>query len=161
MKPTVYVETTIPSYLTAWPSKDVVRAAHQQITREWWAQRALYDLYISRLVVNECESGDPVAAQERLAAIVDIPLVEQTTEVARIANLLIIEIPLPEKASADAIHIASAAVHGIDYLLTWNCSHIANVMFRTKIELVCRREGYNPPLICTPEELKIEESYDG
>src|SRR5437588_9710250 len=73
MKPTVYVETTIPSYLTAWPSRDLVRAAHQQITREWWARRDRFDLYASRLVVQECQGGDPEAAADRLAALAGIP----------------------------------------------------------------------------------------
>jgi predicted nucleic acid-binding protein len=153
MKPRVYVETTIPSYLTAWPSRDLVRAAHQQITREWWSIRGDYELYSSRLVVRECQAGDPRAAADRLAAITDIPLLEQTAEAAALAEALLRDVPLPERAASDALHIATAAVHGMDYLLTWNCTHIANVTFRPQIEAVCRANGYEPPLICTPEEL--------
>jgi hypothetical protein len=153
MKPRVYVETTVPSYLTAWPSRDLVRAAHQQITREWWARRGEFALYSSRLVVQECQAGDPQAAADRLAALVDVPLLELTPDAATLAEALVRGVPLPERAAADALHIAIAAVHGVDYLLTWNCTHIANVTFRPQIESVCRAAGYAPPLICTPEEL--------
>jgi hypothetical protein len=152
----VYVETTIPSYLTAWPSRDLVRAAHQQITQEWWARRGSYELYSSRLVVVECQAGDPQAAADRMAAMAGIPLLEQSPEVASLAEALLRDVPLPPKAASDALHIATAAVHGMEYLLTWNCTHIANVTFRPQIEAVCRAAGYEPPLICTPEELSVE-----
>ena len=153
MKPRIYVETTVPSYLTAWPSRDLVRAAHQQITREWWARRDEFELYSSRLVVQECQSGDPRAAADRLASLASIPLLEQTSNAAVLAEALVRGVPLPERAAADALHIAIAAVHGMGYLLTWNCTHIANVTLRPQIEAVCRASGYEPPLICTPEEL--------
>lgn len=156
MKPTVYIETTVPSYLTAWPSRDLVRAAHQQITREWWSHREVFDLYSSRLVVKECEGGDPLAAVERLTALAGIPLLAQVPEVSALAEELVRDVPLPEKATADALHIATAAVHGMKYLLTWNCAHIANVILRPAIESVCRTAGFEPPLICTPEELSWE-----
>jgi hypothetical protein len=156
MKPTVYVETTIPSYLTAWPSRDLVRAAHQQITREWWAQREGFDLYASRLVVQECQAGDAQAAADRLATLAGILLLEQEAEAAELAEALLRNVPLPPNAAADALHIATAAVHGMQYLLTWNCTHIANVALRPRIEAVCRSTGYEPPLICTPEELPTE-----
>jgi len=93
-----------------------------------------------------------------LAALTGIPLLEQTAEVAALADALLREVPLPEKAAADALHIATAAVHGLDYLLTWNCTHIANATLRPRIEVVCRAAGYEPPSICTPEELSGEES---
>ncbi len=153
MKPRVFIETTIPSYLTAWASSDLVRAAHQQLTKAWWAGRDRYDLYTSRLVIQECEAGDPVAAAERLAAIADIPLLQQTERIGELAEALIRGMPLPPKAMSDSLHIATAAVHGIEYLLTWNSTHIANVTLRPRIENVCRTAGYEPPLICTPEEL--------
>jgi predicted nucleic acid-binding protein len=156
MKPTVYVETTIPIYLTAWPSLDLVRAAHQQITREWWARRGGFELYASRLVVQECQAGDAQAAADRLAALAGIPLLEQEPEVAELAEALLRDVPLPAKAAADALHIATAAAHGMQYLLTWNCTHIANVALRPQIEAVCRAAGFEPPLICTPEELPTE-----
>lgn len=161
MKPRVYVETTVPSYLTAWPSQNLVRAAHQEITREWGARRGMFDLYSSRLVVRECQAGDERAAADRLAAPAGVPLLEQTPDAASLAEALVRGIPLPERAAADALHIAIAAVHGVDYLLTWNCAHIANVTLRPRIEAVCRAAGYEPPLICTPEELPTGEQDDG
>jgi hypothetical protein len=157
MKPTVYIETTIPSYLTAWPSRDLVRAAHQQITREWWTRRDEFDLYPSRLVVQECQAGDEQAAAHRLASLAGIPLLEQEAEAAELADALLRDVPLPQKAAADALHIATAAVHGMQYLLTWNCTHLANAALRPQIEAVCRAAGFEPPLICTPQELPAEE----
>ncbi len=160
MKMRIYVETTVPSYLAAWPSRDLIRAAHQQITREWWAKRGAFELYTSRLVVKECQAGDSQAAADRLAVLAGIPLLEQAPDVADLAEALVQRVPLPAKAAADALHIAVAAVNGMDYLLTWNCTHIANVTLRSRIEAVCRAAGYEPPLICTPEELPVEESDD-
>jgi hypothetical protein len=153
MKPRVYVETTIPSYLTAWPSRDLVRAGHQQVTREWWARRTTFEIYVSRLVIEECRGGDPAAAADRLAALAGVPLLEENEATAALATALVRDVPLPEQATADALHIAIAAVNGMAYLLTWNCRHIANVMLRPRIEAVCRAAGYTPPLICTPDEL--------
>jgi predicted nucleic acid-binding protein len=157
MKPRVYVETTIPSYLTAWPSRDLLRAAHQQITREWWDRRTAFELFISPLVLVECQAGDPTAAAERLAALAGLPLLDQTADVAALAETLVVSVPIPQRAAADALHIATAAVHGMQYLMTWNCTHIANVTFRSRIESACRAAGYEPPLICTPEELSPPE----
>ncbi len=160
MKPRVYVETTIPSYLTAWPSRDLVRAGHQQLTREWWAKRGLFELYVSRLVVEECRSGDAEAAADRLAALAGIPALEQSDEATALAAALVRNVPLPEKATSDALHIAIAAANGMNYLLTWNCTYIANVTLRPRIEAVCRAAGFEPPLICTPEELTCEGTDD-
>jgi hypothetical protein len=158
MKPRVYLETTIPSYLTAWPSRDLVRAAHQQITREWWEKRRTeFELYISQVVVRECQAGDATAAADRLKVLQDVPLLEQTQEATQLAQALVDQVPLPERAAVDALHVAIAAVHGMDYLLTWNCTHIANATLRGPIESVCRASGYEPPGICTPDELLAEE----
>jgi hypothetical protein len=154
MKPQLYLETTIPSYLTAWPSRDLIRAAHQEITREWWEQRrSEFDIFVSQVVVRECEGGDPDAAVRRLDAIRDLPLLEETAEAVALAGTLLSEVPLPEQAVVDALHIAVAATQGMNYLLTWNCTHIANASLRLRIESVCRVNGYEPPVICTPEEL--------
>lgn len=158
MKPRVYLETTIPSYLTAWPSRDLVRAAHQQITRDWWDRRRVeFELYISQVVLRECQAGDAIAAGERLKILQDLPLLEQTEEATRLAQALVDRVPLPQRAAVDALHVAIAAVHGVDYLLTWNCTHIANATLRNSIESVCRENGYEPPAICTPDELLAEE----
>jgi hypothetical protein len=161
MKPRLYLETTIPSYLTAWPSRDLVRAAHQQVTREWWEQRrAEFDLYISQVVVRECKGGDPAAAEKRLEAIRDLPLLEQTVEAELLAEALLREVPLPEQAGVDALHVGISAVQGMDYLLTWNCTHIANPSLRFRIEAVCRKYGYEPPIICTPDEIFQQEGIE-
>jgi len=158
MKPRVYLETTIPSYLTAWPSRDLVRAAHQQVTREWWEKRRTdFEVYISQVVPRECQAGDPTAASDRLAVLQDLPLLEQTEEATQLAQALVEQVPLLERAAVDALHVAVAAVHGMDYLLTWNCTHIANATLRGPIESVCRGNGYEPPAICTPDELLAVE----
>nr|VFJ99526.1 MAG: hypothetical protein BECKLFY1418B_GA0070995_11492 [Candidatus Kentron sp. LFY] len=101
----------------------------------------------------EVARGDPDAAAERLNALKAIPEIEVTEQAAIIAEKLLLEAPLPGKARVDALHIAVAAIGGMDYLLTWNCTHIANPAFRPKIESVIRSFGYEPPIICTPQEL--------
>mgnify|MGYP003584675741 FL=1 len=153
MKQKVYIETSIPSYLSAWRSRDLIVAANQEITKEWWDSREQFDLYISALVIQEAGAGDPVAAQKRLEQLDDIPELNLTEEVERFAEILIQKVPLPEKARIDALHIAVAALSGMDYLLTWNCTHIANAILRPKLEALCREFGYEPPTICTPQEL--------
>lgn len=160
MKSRVYLETTIPSYLTAWRSRDLVRAAHQEVTREWWDQRRNeFELFVSQFVIDEVGAGDPSAAQRRLEVIADLPLLDASEDVELLAGELVARVPLPAKATTDALHIAIAAINGMDYLLTWNCTHIANAELRSRIEFVIRERGYEPPVICTPEEL-IEESHD-
>lgn len=154
MKPKVYLETTIVSYLTARPSRDLIIAAHQQLTREWWDnQRAEFDLYTSQLVVQEASAGDAAMAQKRLELLARLPLLTVNPAALALARALIARGPLPNKAGADALHIAVAAVHGLDYLLTWNCRHIANARMYTAVAFKCRTAGYEPPVICTPEEL--------
>ncbi len=147
------IETSIPSYLTAWRSRDLIMAANQEITKEWWENREQFDLYISALVLHEVAAGDPDAAQKRLEQLDDIPELDITEKAEEFADILIKKIPLPGKARLDALHIAVATLSGMDYLLTWNCSHIANAVLRPKIERICREFGYEPPTICTPQEL--------
>ncbi len=153
MKPTVYVETTIPSYLTAWPSRDVVRAGQQQLTRDWWDRKGEYELRISTVVLAECGAGDEFAAESRLAALAGIPIFDLSPEAESLAGILMRDVPLPDRAATDALHIAVAAVNGVQYLATWNCTHIANATLRPRIEAACRRAGFEPPTICTPQEL--------
>jgi len=154
VKPSVYVETTVVSYLTAWASKDVIRAAHQQLTREWWdSERDRFDLFTSQFVVVECRRGDSVAAAERLRVLDSMQALDITESAEKLALALVREQSLPSRAAADALHIAIAAVNGLDYLLTWNCRHMANGIMRPAIERVCRDQGYEPPIICTPAEL--------
>ena len=157
MKPTIYLETTIVSYLTSLPSRDLITAAHQQVTHEWWETRRFeFDLCISQIVVQESSAGDKNASKRRLAVLEDIPLLEITENAFDLADKLIKHVPLGPKAEVDALHVAIAVVNGIDYLLTWNCKHLANALLRNKIETVSRNFGYEPPVICTPEELMEE-----
>lgn len=160
MKPKVYLETTIVSYLTAWRSREIVMAANQELTHEWWSNRRTeFDLFVSQLVITEASAGDAEAAQRRLDVLRQFPKLDITVDVEALAGDLMVGIPLPPKAKGDALHIAVAAVNGIDYLLTWNCTHIANATLRTQIEDVCRSAGYEPPIICTPQEM-LEQGVD-
>ncbi len=154
MNQTIYIETTIISYLTSRASRDLIVAAHQQVTQEWWeSRRNSFDLYISELVIREAEAGDKMAAQRRLSALADIPLIALNEEILSLANILADDGPIPKNAKEDALHIALATVHGMDYILTWNCRHIANAEMRMAVSNICLSAGYQPPIICTPEEL--------
>ena len=162
MKPKVYLETTIASYLTAWRSRDLVMAGNQETTREWWENRRdAFELFVSQTVIKESSLGDPDAAQRRLEVLRPFPLLDITGEVATLAAELVARVPLPPKAQADAVHIAIAAVHRMNYLLTWNCTHIANATLRAQIEAVCRSAGYEPPIVCTPQEMLEQGERDG
>ena len=156
MKPKAYVETSIVSYLTAVPSRDLVLAAHQQITRDWWAGRGAFDLYISQFVLDEAAAGDAKAAARRMEVLRDTTLLDVTDEAAALARELLTGRAMPSKAQVDAFHVAVATVHGMDYLLSWNCAHIANATMRGTIETICRAAGFVPPVICTPLELTQE-----
>jgi len=131
-----------------------VVCANQELTREWWdSRRIAFDLFISEFVSQEAAAGDPGAAARRIEAIQAIPELAVTDEVGELADILIDSVPLPPKAQVDAFHIAVAAVNGMDYLLTWNCSHINNAALRPRIDRLCRYMGFEPPIICTPQEL--------
>jgi PIN domain len=154
--PKLYLETSVVSYLTAQGSRDLVLAAHQEVTRTWWASRDGYDLYVSQFVLDEAAAGDSEAAARRLEVLREMPLLNASAEVLALAGRLLAERGMPVKARIDALHVATAAVHGMDYLLSWNCKHIANATLRTRIESICRTAGFEPPVICTPLEL-VEE----
>lgn len=150
----VYVETTFVSYLVARPSRDLLVAAHQQTTHEWWAsRRAQFSTFISQVVIDEASLGDPTEVQKRLAVITGVQLLEITAEVEELTEAIVAAKILPPHAAADAAHVAVAAVHAIDYLMTWNCRHLANAQIARRMELVCESLGYQMPIICTPEEL--------
>jgi predicted nucleic acid-binding protein len=154
MREKIYVETSVISYLTSRLSRDLIVAGHQQITQEWWAnQRDKFELFVSQTVLEEIAGGDQEAAQQRLSVIESLPLQEITEEAIALAKDLVRLGPLPEKAAVDALHIAIAVTNKVDYLLTWNCKHLANAALRSRIERVCRARGYDPVVICTPEEL--------
>ena len=154
MKPKICIETSIPSYLTARPSNDIRAMANQNTTIEWWENRkAEFEVFVSEFVIAESSQGHPEASARRMAAIEGIPELDVTEDVKNLPKALIAEGPIPQQAEIDAYHIAVAAVNGMDYLLTWNCTHIANAVLRPKVEAVCRSHGYEPPIICTPQEL--------
>jgi len=154
----VHLETSVISYLTAWPSRDVIVAGRQQLTHEWWLRRrSSFEVVVSELVHLECADGDPADAARRADFLAVLSL-ETTPEAEMLALELLKGAALPSKARADALHIAIAATQGVSYLLTWNSAHIANAEKRPLVEAVCRRAGYEAPILCTPDELMGEES---
>ena len=154
MARSVYLETSIVSYLTARPSRDLVTAARQELTREWWEhRRGAFDLYVSEAVLAEAQVGDANAAARRSEALRSIPLLEINPQITQLAHAVAVALNLPSRVAADALHIAVAAGHGIDFLLTWNSTHIANAEMRPTVERACRDGGFLPPILCTPDEL--------
>jgi len=155
----VYIETSIISYLIAWPSPNVVMAASQEITCNWWeARRSHYELFVSELVVLEASRGDQDAAKRRLEKLEGIAQLEVTPEALSLAKRLVDEGALPTKAFDDATHLAVTAINEIDYLLTWNCRHLDNAEKKSMMRKVCATAGYSCPEICTPQELMGEQA---
>ncbi|HOE67044.1 MAG TPA: type II toxin-antitoxin system VapC family toxin [Candidatus Hydrogenedentes bacterium] len=159
MKPKIYIETSVISYLTARPSGDLVVAACQQITRDWWDdRRGSFDLFISARVIAEATQGDGQAAEKRLEMLRGIPVLEVTDEALSLAERLMRQLHLPQNAVEDALHIATAVVSGMDYLLSWNCRHIANAHVAHDVLMFVQALGYPGTLLCTPQALL--EDYD-
>jgi len=157
VKQRVYIETTIVSYLTARPSRDLILAAHQEVTRQWWDDhRQQFELYASQFVLDEAGDGDPTAAAERLKLLNGLTVLPLTDEVRDVANGLLDAGVLPRKAEADAVHIAVATVYEMDMLLTWNCRHLANAVILGSVGRHLREREYEVPIICTPDELMGE-----
>lgn len=153
MKSRVYIETSVISYLAARPSRDLIGMARQQVTQAWWEIRSHHDLCVSEVVSRECASGDPDAAARRMAAIENLPRLRVTTDAVAIVKALVLREIIPQKAAEDALHIAIATVHAVDFLLTWNCKHIANPEIQGQIALYLEEKGLFLPFICTPDEL--------
>lgn len=153
MKRKIYIETSVISYLTARPSKNVIEAGHQQSTYLFWDRRGEFDLVASELVVTECNAGDAEAARKRLEALSEMPLLDITARCVELAKGLVAAGIVPSKASEDAMHISIATVHFVDYLLTWNCRHIANPEMQARIAEHFQQMGLYLPFICTPDEL--------
>ncbi len=162
MKRRVYIETSIVNYLTARPSRDLLAAAWQETTAAWWDHRRHdFDLYASELTVEEASRGDEAAAQRRLECLKPLRLVEITDSALALAQMLVEDEAIPANAAGDALHVALAAVHHMDYLLTWNCRHIDNAEMIPAIRATVLSEGYSLPEICTPLELMGEEAHEG
>lgn len=157
MSETVYIETSIIGYLTARPSNNLILMANLEATREWWnTRRAQFILYISQVVLDEVSRGDSEMATKRLELLHDFPLLEVSEAVQNLAAQFLSKSNLPLKAADDALHIAAATVYGLDYLLTWNCRHIANAQIQKKLAQISLDAGYELPTICTPYELMGE-----
>ncbi|MCP3998565.1 MAG: type II toxin-antitoxin system VapC family toxin [bacterium] len=149
-----YIETSMVSYLTARPSRDLVVAAHQQISADWWERRRRdFELCTSQLVVDEARRGEPEMARRRLEILKGMPLLEMTDTAQTLAVAIVQKGLLHQAAFPDALHIAIATAHQVDYLLTWNCSHIANAEILPQVARICDRLDLILPYVCTPEEL--------
>lgn len=153
-KPTVYIEPTVIGYYTASRTRDLIVAAHQEITWEWW-QSVLprLDPYVSQIVFDEISRGDAEAAERRLAVVREFKVLEMTADIASLANRYFNALNIPEKARNDSFHLALAAHHGMDYLVSWNCTHISSGRVRNVVSAINERMKYATPIICTPEEL--------
>jgi len=154
MKPTVYIETSVVSYVTARRSRDLVVAAHQEITQEWW-ETALpsFSGYVSPIVLEETSRGDARAAHKRLDLIAGLPVLEVLPEVRELADAYFRATAIPEKARGDSYHLALAAWHGMDFLVSWNCTHIVSGRVRRAVDDINLELGIRTSVICTPEEL--------
>ena len=154
-KPSIYVETSVVSYLVGWLNqRDLVVAHNQQVTREWWSRRrSEFELFISPVVIDEARKGDPPLAAQRLEYLATLAILAVTPEARALSRDLLRLTGIPRKAELDALHISVAAVSGMNYLLTWNCTHIANAEILPKVYEVCRDAGYEPPFVCTPLEI--------
>ena len=149
-KPTVYVETTVVGHLAGRQQSNIIVAARQLASRNWWDVRERYELFVSKIVLDECSAGDQVAASERLEMIRDIPVLDIQTTAEALAIALMDRHGIPKTEPRDALHIAVAAVGGIEYLLTWNFKHIANPSTRDLVQMICQDSGYTPPIHLQP-----------
>jgi predicted nucleic acid-binding protein len=154
MKETVYLETSVVSYYTSWPSRDIIVLAHQEITREWWSKSMKrFDVFISEVVIEESSLGDPIAAKKRLEELKNFPHLELNDKVEQMAQVYVEKLNIPEKALRDAVHLSVSCVHNIDYLVTWNCTHLANAEIIKRLIRINNSYNIKTPIICTPEEL--------
>ena len=150
----VYLETTFISYMVARPSRDVIVAGHQQTTQEWWGnRRGAFECSVSQVVIDEASASDPAEVKKRLAIINALSTLEVTADAEALTQAIMAVGILPPHAFPDAAHVAVSAVHAIDYLLTWNCKHLANAQIVRRMAIVCEKLGHRIPIICTPEEL--------
>jgi len=154
MNPTVYIESSVISYLVSRPSRDVVIAGRQAISHDWWENhRQRFELRVSALVEEEISRGDSLTAQRRLALIENIPSLAISDEATKLTELLLTQGAVPDGSEEDALHIGIAAAQGADYLLTWNFKHINNAEMKSAITKIVEIRGLVCPQICSPEEL--------
>lgn len=149
----IYIESTIPSYVVARPARDLLQAARQQLTRDWWdLKRKQHELFTSQVVLDEITDGEAAMARQRLKLMRGIPLLEPTVAANELGREILHSGLLPATADGDAAHIALATVHELDILLTWNCRHIANVAIQQRLRRLTEQDGYTLPSLATPEE---------
>jgi PIN domain len=153
-KPTLYLETSVVSYFTAGMTRDVIALARQEITRDWWHRHLdEYEVFISASVLEEVARGDAIAAGKRLEALETFAVLHMSDTVKSVAAQYLKHGIIPEAATYDVFHLAFAAVHKLDILVTWNFKHLANLFVRSQLDKFNRRNGLYTPVICTPEEL--------
>ncbi|MBI4745216.1 MAG: type II toxin-antitoxin system VapC family toxin [Deltaproteobacteria bacterium] len=154
MKESIYIETSVVSYYVSKPSRDLIVLAHQQITWEWWPKAVKrFNAYISEVVVEEAAAGNKESAEKRLKELKGFSHLELTERVEQIAHIYMEKLTIPKKALRDAAHLAVASVHNIDYLVTWNCVHLANGEIIKRLLKLNEKLKIKTPVICTPEEL--------
>ena len=150
----IYIESTIPSYLVARPARDLIQAARQQLTKDWWEfSRASHELFTSQIVLDEIAVGESAMAKLRLESLQAVPLLPVADEVKELARKILESGLLPAAADRDAAHIALASTYNLDILLSWNCRHIANAAIQSRLRRLVEAGGFELPVICTPEEL--------
>jgi predicted nucleic acid-binding protein len=153
MKPTVYLDATIPSYLLDPGTDDPILVGRHLVTRQWWSIRSRYELFVSQVVIDECHAGRPERASGRPELLKDLPLLDPTEEISEAAKFYAKNFAMPHKNLRDALHLAFASFYGIEYLVTWNLAHLANAHKRRHIQALNTILGYVTPTICTPEGL--------
>jgi hypothetical protein len=153
----IYIESNVPSYVAARPARDLLQAARQKLTKDWWRlKRHRHELFTSQVTLDEIAGGERAMAQRRLEIMADTPVLELTSAAASLTEDVLASGLLPATADSDAAHIALATVHKMDILLTWNCRHIANAAIQVRLRRVVQSLGYELPAICTPDELSGE-----
>lgn len=157
----VYIESTIPSYVVARPARDLLQAARQQLTKDWWEfNRGAHELFTSQVVLDEIAVGETSMARLRLESLQGVPLLPATDEVKELARKILSSGLLPATADRDAAHIALASAYNLDILLSWNCRHIANAAIQSRLRRLVELAGFDLPVICTPEELMESDNED-
>jgi hypothetical protein len=160
-KQQIYIETSVISYLVSKTSSNIILAAYQQITRQWWdSQLHYYHPFTSDFVLEEISKGDPKLSKERLNTIQKFGKLPVTDDVIELGERYLKQVSIPRKASLDAFHLAISVIHGMDFVLSWNFRHMANAFVRRKLEFINSEIGIQTPTICTPEEL-IREVKNG
>ena len=153
----IYIESTIPSYIVARPARDLLQAARQQLTRDWWdLKRKGHELFTSQVVLDEIASGEAAMARQRLELVAQIKLLDLTNEANALTKQILGSGLLPADADRDAAHIALATVHEMEILLSWNCRHIANAAIQARLRRLAEKAGFALPVLCTPDELAGE-----